>query len=279
MIEYIHEVGESMKIQRIQVKNYLSKSSLPGYEFTINPYIGCIHGCRYCYASYMKKYTNHPEPWGKFIDIKYCDTKIDSKKVAGKRIFMASVTDCYNVYEGRYRITRAILEQLVELDISLTITTKSKLIVRDIDLLKKCKDVTVAISINTLDEQFKKDMDHASSIKERIETLKILHTNGIKTVVFLSPIFPEITDCKAIMEKTKAFVDAYWLEDLNLRGPYKKDILQYIQRNYPQYYQTYRSIYDHQEYRYFTKVWKEAKQYADVQHLNIYNYLHHPVDK
>ena len=84
-----------------------------------------------------------------------------------------------------------------------------------------------------LDEQFKNDMDHASSIMKRLETLEILHQNGIYTVLFMSPIFPGITDYKEIIVKTHRFVDEYWFENLNLRGSYKQDILSYIKKCLP----------------------------------------------
>lgn len=273
MLEY--KKGDVMKLKRIKIKNYLSKSSLPSYDYTINPYVGCSHGCKYCYASYMKKYSGHEEPWGKFLDIKYCDNAIALDKLIHKRVFMSSVTDCYNMYEGRYLITRKILEQLVDVDCSLTITTKSKLIIRDIELLKRCKDVTVAISINTLDEQFKKDMDHASSIKDRILALQKLHAEGIRTVIFLSPIFPGITDAKAIMKVTKDFVDEYWLEDLSLRGPYKKDILQYIKVKYPNWYSLYQDIYVHHDYTYVHTLMEDLQKYAKNHNIAFQNYFHH----
>lgn len=73
----------------------------------------------------------------------------------GKSVFLSSVTDCYNQYEEKYIITRKVLEQLAEIDCELTISTKSQLILRDIDLLKQCKNLKVSVSINTLDEKFR----------------------------------------------------------------------------------------------------------------------------
>ena len=87
----------------------------------------------------MKRFTGHKENWGEFIDIKRCDKLIDLKKISGKNVFLSSVTDCYNQYEKDYCITRKILEQLVNSDCNLSISTKSKLILRDIDLLKRIK--------------------------------------------------------------------------------------------------------------------------------------------
>ena len=110
-------------------------------------------------------------------------------------------------------------------------------------MLKQCKNLKVSISVNTLDEQFKNDMDNASSIQERLETLETLHRNGIYTVLFMSPVFPVITDYKKIIEKTNKYVDEYWFENLNLRGSYKKDILNYIERTRPQLLELYNELY------------------------------------
>ena len=225
-----------MKVKEIKVSNYLSKSNLPGFDFVINPYIGCSHACLYCYASFMKKITNHSENWGSFIDIKLTEKELDLKKIQNKNIFMSSVTDCYLALEKDYLITRNILEELERVSCNLTISTKSSLILRDLDILKRFKNLTICISINTVDEKFKNDVDKASSIKERINTLKVLHENNIHTVAFVSPIFPYITNIEDIIEATKYYVDEYWFENLKLRGEYKKDILNYIKNNYKKLY-------------------------------------------
>ena len=240
-----------MIIKEIKVKNYLTKSNLPGIDFTINPYIGCSHKCRYCYASFMKKITNHSENWGGFIDIKLTEEEIDLKKIQNKTIFLSSVTDPYLSFEKEYLITRSILEEIKNSNCKLIITTKSSLILRDLDILKQIKNLTVCISINTIDEKFKNDMDKASSIKERINTLKILHENNISTVAFISPIFPYITDIKDIIESVKDYVDFCWFENLKLRANYKKDILNYIKHNYKELYPKYLDIYFNENMSYF----------------------------
>ena len=211
-----------MVIKEVTVNDYLTLSKLPASDYVINPYVGCPHGCKYCYASFMKRFTNHKEKWGELLDIKRCNKKINLKKISGKNVFLSSVTDCYNPYEEKYKITRSILEQLVNSDCNLSISTKSDLILRDIDLLKQIKNLTVCFSINTLDEEFKNDLDKASSIEKRMAALKKLHTNGIHTVLFVSPIFPYITKWQEIIEQTKEYIDEYWFENLNLRGDYKK---------------------------------------------------------
>ena len=178
-----------MNIQEkvIEVKDYVSKSNLPVSDYVINPYVGCPHGCKYCYACFMKRFTNHGEEWGTFIDIKHCDKPVNKRKLQNKSVFLSSVTDCYNEFEEKYCVTRKILEQLADVDCKLGISTKSSLILRDIDLLKKCRNLTVSISINTLDEQFKNDMDRAVSIERRLVAMKRLHDEQIRTTCFISP--------------------------------------------------------------------------------------------
>jgi len=157
-------------VKKIATKDYLTKSNLPASDYVINPYVGCPHACKYCYASFMKRFTGHDEKWGTFIDIKECDKPIDINKLKGKSVFIASVTDCYNPFEERYEITRKILEQLVGADCEVTISTKSSLILRDLDLLKKFPDLKVAFSINTLNEAFRKDMDYWSGLAEEMDS-------------------------------------------------------------------------------------------------------------
>lgn len=264
-----------MIINTVTVKDYLTKSSLPASDYVINPYIGCSHACKYCYACFMKRFTGHDEEWGSFLDVKECEKPISLKRLKGKSVFMSSVTDCYNPYEEKYQVTRKILEQLVFADCELTISTKSKLILRDIDLLKQCKNLKTAMSVNTLDENFRSDMDNASSIKQRLCTLKKLHESGIYTVLFMSPMFPYITDFKAIIEKSSGFINEYWFENLNLRGSYKQTILSYIKEKYPQYYDEYKHIYFYGGNLYWENLAYEINNYCEERDLKFVNYFYH----
>lgn len=223
----------------------------------------------------MKRFTNHPEPWGEFLDVKRCDKKIDLRKIDGKHVFMSTATDCYNPYEAKYKITRSILEQLVNSNCYLQISTKNKLILRDLDLLKRMKHISVAMSVNTLDETFRRDMDKGSTIAERLETLRTFHENGIYTILFMSPIFIHITDWKAIINQTRDFISEYWFEDLNLRGSYKPVIMQYVQEHYPQYYDTYRRIYNEGRRQELMDMDREICAWCDAEHVNYSAYFHH----
>ncbi len=262
-----------MILREIKVKDYLSKSKLG--EYCINAYVGCPHKCRYCYASFMKKFTNHSEPWGEFIDVKICDNPIDTKKLLHKKVFMSSVTDCYNPFEAKYKITRKILKQLVNVDCNLRLCTKNKLVLRDLDLLKQIKHLELAVSVNTLDENFRQDMDNASTIAERLQTLKTLHENGIRTVLFMSPIFIGITDWQAIIKQTKDYVDEYWFEFLNLRGGFKFDILNYISSHFPNLYSTYQEIYVDNDKSKLFQLESEIKDYCNKNSIAYQAYFYH----
>ena len=264
-----------MVVKELNIKDYLTKSNLPDSDYVINPYIGCTHGCKYCYASFMKRFTGHKENWGEFIDVKKCDKPIDLNKITGKNVFLSSVTDCYNQYEKEYCITRNILKQLVNSDCNLSISTKSKLIIRDIDLLKQMKNLIVCMSINTLNEKFRNDMDNASTIKERMDTLKELHNNGIYTILFMSPIFPYITEWKEIIDQTKDYIDEYWFENLNLRGSYKKEVLDYIKFNYSDLYSNYIDIYMNKNNKYWKELAKEINNYCNQNNIKYTNYFYH----
>lgn len=262
-------------IQKITVKSYLTKSSLPASDYVLNPYIGCPHGCIYCYASFMKRFSGHTEPWGEFLDVKECERMIDRKKIKGKSVFLASVTDCYNAYEETYGVTRAILEQLQNADCELTISTKSSLVLRDLDLLKKFPKLKVAISINTLDERLRSDMDQADTISNRLLALKKLHQAGIHTVLFLSPILPYLTDWKAILDATKDIVKEVWLENLNLRGSSKQTFLSYIRSHYPEYMEGYQTIYQKKDISYWEIISTSIEQYCKEQGIYYQNYFYH----
>jgi DNA repair photolyase len=265
----------NIKVKEVSVNDYLTESKLPSADYVINPYIGCTHGCKYCYASFMKRFTGHDEDWGTFVDVKMCNKPIDKLKLKGKIVFLSSVTDCYNQMEEKYKLTRKILEQLKDAECIINISTKSKLIIRDLDILKQFKHLTVSISINTLNEKFKDDMDNASSISDRLKTLKQLHDNGIYTVLFMSPIFPYITEWEKIIDNTKEYVDEYWFENLNLRGDYKKKILEYIKNNFSTYYNDYIRIYINNDKRYWADLSKDIDNYCENNNIKYVNYFYH----
>ncbi|MDD3222296.1 MAG: radical SAM mobile pair protein B [Lachnospiraceae bacterium] len=250
------------KINIVEAKSVLSKSNLPVGDYSVNPYIGCTHACKYCYACFMKRFTNHPEPWGAFLDVKMWPEIKHPEKYAGKEAFFGSVTDPYNPQEETYERTRTLLKQLQGSGIKLSIATKSDLVLRDLDLIQSFPDARVSWSINTLDEDFKKDMDEAVSIERRFVAMKKFHDAGVRTTCFISPIFPGITDVKGIIDKAKDMCQLIWLENLNLRGSYKSVIMDYIREKYPELTGLYEDIYMHGNRMYWEALNVEMGKYA-----------------
>ena len=252
----------SILIREVETKNIMIKSTLPVGGYSVNPYVGCTHGCKYCYASFMKRFTGHTEQWGTFLDVKRWPTIKNPWKYRGQRVVIGSVTDGYNPQEEQFGNTRRILEQLKGSGAEILICTKSDLVVRDLELLKTLGKVTVSWSINTLDEQFRADMDQAVSIERRLAAMKKVYDAGIRTVCFISPVFPGITDFEAIFEKVRNQCDLVWLENLNLRGGFKKDIMNYIQEKYPDLLPLYNAIYNKKDRSYFQMLEQKAEQLA-----------------
>ena len=253
---------DSPVIQEIIVKNILTKSNLPVCEYSVNPYVGCTHGCKYCYASFMKRFTGHAEPWGTFLDVKLWPEIKDPQRYAGKEFFIGSVTDPYLPQEEIYARTRAFLTQLKGSGAKISIATKSDLILRDLDLIKAFPKAQVSWSINTLDEDFRSDMDNAASIERRLSAMEAFHRAGIRTTCFVSPIFPGITDVEAIVQRVKHQCNLIWLENLNLRGSYKAAIMDYIQTARPHLSPLYRKIYHNRNRGYWEMLDNRLKAFA-----------------
>ena len=264
MEEQVNE--SSILIREVESKNIMTKSTLPVGGYSVNPYVGCTHGCKYCYASFMKRFTGHTERWGTFLDVKRWPVIKNPWKYKGQRVVIGSVTDGYNPQEEQFGNTRRILEQLKGSGAEILICTKSDLVVRDLELLKTMGKVTVSWSINTLDEQFRADMDQAVSIERRIAAMKKVYDAGIRTVCFISPVFPGITDFEAIFERVRNQCDLVWLENLNLRGGFKKDIMDYIQEKYPDLVSLYDAIYNKKDRSYFQMLEQKAKRLAGNNH-------------
>ena len=254
-------------IRKIDAKNIITKSNLPVCDYAVNPYVGCTHACKYCYACFMKKFTGHGEEWGTFLDVKFWSAIKNPQRYAGKSFFMSSVTDPYNPQEEIYRRTREFLETFQGVDINLSLQTKSDLVLRDLDLIKTFKNVRVGFSINTLDENFKADMDNAVPIARRLKAMKILHEAGIRTTCFISPIFPGITDVTAIIDAAKNFCNLIWLENLNLRGNFKPVILKYIKEKYPALESLYHEIYYKANRQYWFQLHEKISDYAAKNNL------------
>ena len=258
---------QEVKIAQIATKSVMTKSNTPLGGYSVNPYVGCPHACKYCYASFMKRFTGHTEDWGTFMDVKDWPVITNPKKYAGQKVIIGTVTDGYNPLEERYRKTRQLLTELKDSGADILICTKSDLVLRDMDLLMEINRknrLTVSWSVNTLDEEFKNDMDAAVSIERRLAATKQVYDAGIRTVCFISPVFPGLTDIEAIFQRAKDQCDLIWLENLNLRGGFKADIMNYISEKHPELFPLYEVIYNKKDWSYFRMLEQKAEEMARV---------------
>ena len=227
----------AVSVKKIEVSN------LPVADYSVNPYTGCAFACKYCYASFMKRFTNHPEPWGEFVDVKYWPEIKNPGNYAGKELFIGSVCDPYQPAEKEYKRTRKLLEEMQGSGCTISIATKSDLVVRDLDLIRTFPRARVSFSINTMDQAFKADMDKGASLERRLAAMKAFYDAGVETTCFISSIFPGISDPVEIIEAAKDRCNLVWLENLNLRGDYKKRIFDWIHEHHPELDDLYREIY------------------------------------
>jgi DNA repair photolyase len=267
-----------MDVEEIAVASVITKSNLPGVDYVINPYVGCMHSCLYCYARFMKRFTGHTERWGSFVDVKVNAPELVEKKTEkykGKSILLASVTDAYMPLERKYGITRRILEKLIPLEPNLSILTKSNLVLRDIDLLKQFPKCTVGMTITSMDDKVRREIEpFASTVESRIGALKRLREEGLLSYVFIGPILPGLTDWRAIIEATRSHTNDYIFESLNIRGDIWQNVERWLKEKHPQLLEKYKEIYFTKN-SYWENERKEIEKYCKERKLDFEIYFHH----
>ncbi len=240
-----------LKINEIQCRSALNLSKIPGFEYCLNPYIGCSHGCIYCYATFMKRFRNHPEEWGKFVDVKINLPDVLRKEVQKKRISevgVGTVQDAYQPIEAKYQITRQAIKILIENTFPFEILTKSSLIVRDIDLFKGYHKACVELTLTTLDENIQKIFEPlAASVSARLKALEKLIENRIETNIFFGPVIPYFSDSvehirKVFTKIQEIGIKRVLVDKLNYLESKIIRIIQAIKDDYPQAIPYYRNI-------------------------------------
>jgi DNA repair photolyase len=246
-------------IKEIKCKRALNPCKIKGFDYTLNPYIGCPHGCIYCYARFMCRYRTEKERWGEFVDVKVNIPKVLEEQVKHLKpgmVMLSSVTDAYQSLEKKYEITRKCLEILARNNFKIGLLTKSPLITRDIDVLKKFNDFddkfSPGFTITCLDERDAKNFENnAPSVKSRLLALKKLNEAGISTFVFLGPFIPGISD-KNMDELFKQFKEAgvktILIDKLNLKCGNWPEIKRVLDKEYPELDKNYREKWLTDEY-------------------------------
>ena len=231
------------KIYEITAKKIINKTKIPGADWSINHYSGCVHGCIYCYARFICRWRKQNEKWGEFIDVKINADELVAKESKDKTgvVILCTSSDPYQPIELKYQLTRKVLENLNK-NMKVLILTKSDLILKDMDIFKKFKKIELGLTITCLDEDIRKIFEPFSSNSERrVHALKKLKENGFYTYVFVGPILPYITDLEKIFEEVSPFVDSFMFDDINM-NPARKDIIEAIKKNFPELENKYNNI-------------------------------------
>ena len=217
-----------MIVREIACKAILTHCRIPGVDYALNPYVGCQHGCIYCYAVFMKRFTGHSEPWGQFVDVRVNAPEVLARQMVRAKlgsVSVGTVTDGYQPLEIKYELTLRCVQVLARYSgFPTTVLTKSALVLRDLDVLREMPDVEVAFTVTTLDESVRQAFEPvASPIQARLDALAQLHAAGIRTWAFFGPVLPGFSDSEAAVDTVFAALAqvgvSYVLVDtLNAKG-------------------------------------------------------------
>lgn len=243
-------------LREISAKSILNKSGITDYA--VNCYTGCSHSCIYCYARFMKRFSGHEEPWGRFVDAKINAPEVLAREVGRKepgRVFVSSVCDAYQPLEKRYELTRRCLRILVDSGFYPTILTKSKLVTRDFDVLEGHENCEVACTLTTMDERLRFRIEPgASPTRERIAALEQACSQGIKASTFLGPFMPGLSDTDEALDALVSSVAHLPLtqilaDKLNPKPGLWNVMLPFLRRWRPDLIERYRKLFfDQDEY-------------------------------
>jgi len=192
-------VSVGPRVFPIQCKTLMTKSKIPSIDYTINPYLGCEHACRYCYATFMARFSDIKDPWGSFVGYKENAPEVLRKEIprrASGVVSFGSVCDAYQPLEERLEITRSCLEAFTDEDgFEVGVVTKSDLVARDVDVLSKLPCARVGFSFTTLDRKLAGAVEpRAPSPSRRLAAMRELSMEGVKVWGFLAPVLPAIGD-------------------------------------------------------------------------------------
>jgi DNA repair photolyase len=180
------------------------------------------------------------ERWGEFVDVKLNAPQLVTKqlsKLSRGIIWISSVTDPYQPIELKYQVTLRILRRLLPYQFPISILTKSNLVTRDIDVLRRFKDVEVGMTLIALDDTIRQRFEpFTSSIAERLDALQILHESNVKTYAFIGPFLPFLSEetIEALVDQLEeVHVDRVLIDRLNIRSSNWSSINEVLVKYYP----------------------------------------------
>ncbi len=234
------------------------------FEWSLNPYMGCVHRCTFCYVRAFELRAQRPsdDRYGSSIRVKTNVADVLARELARPSwrrdgIAIGAATDPYQPAEGRYRLTRACLEVLVEAWNPFGLITRGPLVVRDVDLLREASaraDVSVTFSVPTLDaEIWRRTEPGTAPPRQRLRALRQLVDAGVKASVGMAPILPGLSDRPELLaDVVRAARDAgatgIWANLLYLKPGTREHFLEALARDWPEQLPRYESLYDGRAY-------------------------------
>ncbi|HEY9180621.1 MAG TPA: radical SAM protein [Candidatus Baltobacteraceae bacterium] len=240
-------------------KSVLNRVAGMPFPWSINPYRGCFHQCVFCYARRTHAFLQEDgvQRWGSRIYVKVnapavLRTELSKRSWTHEQVTIGTVTDPYQPLEGRYRLTRGILEALRDYDTPARLITRSPLVIRDIDVLQdlaRTAGAGVSVSIATMDERLAREIEPTvAPPKKRLQAVEKLASAGIKVHVALAPVLPQITDTQDNVEAVvraarDAGAHAVWHNTLHLHEVTREAFFGYLRSKRPDLIAQYASYY------------------------------------
>ena len=230
-----------------------------GFKWSLNPYMGCVHRCTFCYVRHFERRSERPsdDRYGTSIRVKTNVAEVLRKELARAswehdHVAVGAATDPYQPAEGKYRLTRACLEAFREASNPFSIITRGPMIVRDLDVLVDASQrasVSVTFSIPTLDEEvWRRTEPSTAHPRQRLRALKQLVDAGVKASVGMAPILPGITDRpeqlrEVVRAAREAGATGVWANLLFLRPGTREHFLAHLAEDWPEQVPLYEEIY------------------------------------
>jgi DNA repair photolyase len=246
-------------VREVRCRTLLNRCSIDDYSF--NCYVGCEHGCGYCYARFMQRFRPHVEQWGRFVDVKVNALEVlarQLRRLPPGQVFTCSACDGWQPIEEHYRLTRECCGRLLDGGFRLSVLTKSRLVLRDLDILSG-RNVRMGVTITTLDERWARIWEPgASAVSDRVEVLRQAKAAGLETAVMFGPLLPGISDGDAALAELFAMaaelhVDQIWTDTLNPRPRVWVSVQEVLRRHCPDLLEHYRRVL-------FDPAWRRAYQ-------------------
>ncbi len=234
------------------------------FEWSLNPYMGCVHRCTFCYVRAFEQRADRPadDRYGTSIRVKINVVDVLRRELArasweGDSVAVGAATDPYQPAEGRYRLTRGCIEAFAESANPFSLITRGPMIVRDLDVLTEAArraKVSVSFSIPTLDDEvWRKTEPSTAHPRQRLRAVKELVDAGIKVGVGMAPILPGISDQpeqlrEVVQAAREAGATGVWTNLLFLRPGTREHFLEHLARDWPEQLERYERLYEGRAY-------------------------------